>query len=800
MKNNRGNGGGGDAINFNQYKDIFNAAASGMRLIDNDFNIKVVNEAFLNLVNLPEDQIVGRKCYDVFQGALCKTDKCPLVKLIKYPDKKYSVETVKQDALGKKISVLLSAVLFHDLDNQPIGIVEDFTDLTKWKEMEKKLKAYNQQLLASNQQLKASDQQVRAANQQLQATEQQLRAANQQLIAAEMQARLNAVKYKALFDGLNDAAFVHRYKADGFSKFVEVNKVAIKKLGYSREEFFQLTAADISAPDDVLLQGNPQRRGNLAENGFTVFEAVHTAKDGTKIPVEISSRLFEYNNEKHILSVARDISDRKQAEEALTKEHSLLINTLESMNDAFVALDKNWCYTYMNANAGKIFNRNPKEMLGKHIWTEFPEGVGQPFQINYEKAMREGISITMEAYYPPYNKWFENRIFPTDEGISIFFTDITARKQHELIQKIIYNISNAVISSINMKEFVHVVKNELNRVIDTTNFYIALYDESSDSFTMASQFDEKDSFESFPAAKTLTGYVQRTKQTVVADKTKQNELEALDEIELVGAPSKIWIGVPLLIDGNCIGVVTVQSYTTARVFDKSDIEMLEIVARQISISINRKKQEEELQKALEKALESDRLKTAFLTNMSHEIRTPMNGILGFTSLLKEADFTESEKEEFIKSISVSSKRLLSTVNDIIEISKIESGVMKVSHDLVSVKDMMKELLTFFKPEAEQKGIALTTFPLPDLLEDKLYTDDAKLHGILTNLIKNAIKFTIKGAVFFGVTVLEKGESPMLEFFVEDTGIGIPADRQQAIFDRFVQADIADTRVFEGSGL
>lgn len=116
----------------------------------------------------------------------------------------------------------------------------------------------------------------------------------------------------------------------------------------------------------------------------------------------------------------------------LRHEYNNVVDVLESMSDAFVSLDKNWCYTYMNQKAGIIFNRDPKKMVGKHIWTEFPEGIGQPFHLNYEKAMRERIAITIEEYYPPYDKWFENRIFPIETGISIFFQDITDRKKAEI--------------------------------------------------------------------------------------------------------------------------------------------------------------------------------------------------------------------------------------------------------------------------------------------------------------------------------------------------------------------------------
>jgi PAS domain S-box-containing protein len=130
----------------------------------------------------------------------------------------------------------------------------------------------------------------------------------------------------------------------------------------------------------------------------------------------------------------------------------------ERITDAFVALDKNWCYTYMNKKAGEIFNRDPKEMIGKHIWTEFPEGVGQPFQKAYEKSMTEQRYIYLEEYYSPYDRWFENHIYPSPEGLSIYFRDITERKKAELLLqeneqrlRLIYNTTSDVIFLISVE-------------------------------------------------------------------------------------------------------------------------------------------------------------------------------------------------------------------------------------------------------------------------------------------------------------------------------------------------------------
>jgi len=211
---------------------------------------------------------------------------------------------------------------------------------------------------------------------------------------------------------------------------------------------------------------------------------------------------------------------------------------------------------------------------------------------------------------------------------------------------------------------------------------------------------------------------------------------------------------------------------------------------------DRKLGEQELIIAKEHAEECDRLKSAFLANMSHEIRTPMNGILGFTDLLKGHNLTGEEQNKYIGIIEKSGARLLNIINDIIDISKIESGQMEVSITETNINGQIEYIYAFFKSEAEAKGMQINFQNTLPLNEAFIKTDREKFYSILTNLVKNAIKYTMSGTVEFGYNL----KNNYLEFFVKDTGIGIAKDRLKAIFERFVQADIADRQALQGSGL
>ncbi len=213
-----------------------------------------------------------------------------------------------------------------------------------------------------------------------------------------------------------------------------------------------------------------------------------------------------------------------------------------------------------------------------------------------------------------------------------------------------------------------------------------------------------------------------------------------------------------------------------------------------------KRSERQLYEALAKARESDRLKSAFLANMSHEIRTPMNGILGFLSLLNNPKLSDKKRQEFNQVIKKSSERLLNTINDLIDISKIEAGQVHMSHDEVHVNSLLNEILAFFKPEAEKKDIDICLEPGLPADRSCIFSDYDKLYAIISNLMKNALKFTNEGSITLSYIPRMINSDFFLEFSVADTGIGIPPDRQKAIFNRFEQADIEDTQVFEGSGL
>jgi signal transduction histidine kinase len=204
----------------------------------------------------------------------------------------------------------------------------------------------------------------------------------------------------------------------------------------------------------------------------------------------------------------------------------------------------------------------------------------------------------------------------------------------------------------------------------------------------------------------------------------------------------------------------------------------------------------ELQVTKHKATESDRLKSSFLSNLSHEIRTPLNGIVGFAQMMDDDDLAAEDRKMYIENLSESSDRLLEIVNNIVEIAKIESGSVELHREKVNLSDILNEIFEEFQKMAEERQL---DFNLTDKIpypRSYIYCDVQKLRAILKHLVHNALKFTKEGEVTFGAQINQS----FIEFFVEDTGIGMSKKTQELIFNPFSQGETLLTNDITGTGL
>ena len=235
-----------------------------------------------------------------------------------------------------------------------------------------------------------------------------------------------------------------------------------------------------------------------------------------------------------------------------------------------------------------------------------------------------------------------------------------------------------------------------------------------------------------------------------------------------------------------------------RQIDLKDKLVAELIAANQALVIQNDEKEKraaELIIAKEIAEEGDELKTAFLQNISHKIRTPLNGIIGFSDLLNREDLNQEEIREFTALIGQSGKRLVEIINNVLDVSKIQTGQVKIEQNQIMINSLFSDLFNLFDPVAKAKNINLK-YQNHDKENRIMFSDEAKVNQIFTNLISNAIKYTKSGDIDFGYEI----KDDFIQFFVKDTGLGMPQDLREKVFNQFVQSEQSPGKEYEGAGL
>jgi len=601
-------------------------------------------------------------------------------------------------------------------------------------------------------------------------------------------------KFKTLANASYEAVCI----LDG-DKIIEVNQRAEKMTGYSEFELSNMSIYDFI----------PEENRDRLNNGKSKyhFETMGVKKDGSKINIIVNVKNSIFNNKTVSLLSINDITRLKQTETELRILSQSVIQSpvsvvvtdydgrIEFVNPKFLKLTGYALDEVKGENPRLLSSGNNSPEIYQNLWTTIKSGHEWRGELQNKKK-------TGELF------WEYARIsaLKNNQGDITHFIgvkeDITEQKRQETIQQIILNISNAVFTHNTLFEFIEYIRFELGKLINTTNFFVALYDDLTETFHLPYMNDEFDSVESFPKGKTISGWVIDHKTSLLADHQKLKEMASRGEVELLGAPSKIWLGMPLKGTEKVIGILAIQSYEDKHLVTEKDKEVLELISHQISVSIQKKRNEDDLRKALHQATESDRLKSAFLASMSHELRTPLNAVLGFSQLV-ELDTPIETAVDFCKTINQSGFQLLGIVEDLFDISSIESGNIKIKWNNYPLATILYEIEDLIK--TEQYALNKTHLELKLILptDASLYminTDPIRFKQIFINLLKNALKFTEKGRIEFGFNQNENASDKLIHFFVKDTGIGISDDVQKDIFDLFRQADETSSRVYEGIGI
>ena len=516
-------------------------------------------------------------------------------------------------------------------------------------------------------------------------------------------------------------------------------------------------------PEDVKKSWELQQKLITRQSDRFVLEFKMKHKDGHWVDVLSQAEAIFNDDGKaiRIVGTHTDISERKLADAKLKKSEEKYRAIFENVQDVFYQTDLAGYVVEMSPSISHLCGYKREELIGCKA------------SVLYNKPDERGLLVN--AIVRNGELWDYDLELKTKSGemkiVSInarLIMDSEGRPTH--IDGAIRDISDRKKAEAELKE-----SEEFSRyLLQTIPFGMDIVDEKGAILFQSDNLKELCGEQSI-GNKCWEQYRDDKKQCADCPLNKGIRLGITDVYESAG-----------VLGGKTFEV------THTGIIHKGKEAMLEIF---VDIT-GRKQAEQELIKAKEHAEESDRLKSAFLANMSHEIRTPMNGILGFAELLKMPGLTGEQQQEYIAIIKKSGDRMLNIINNIVDISKIESGQMTLNVTETDINESLEFVYNFFEPEVKAKGIELLITHKLAADHAVIETDREKIYAILTNLVKNAIKFSDSGTIRIGYHL--KGK--FLEFFVTDKGIGIPLARQQAIFERFIQADISDKRAFQGAGL
>lgn len=579
---------------------------------------------------------------------------------------------------------------------------------------------------------------------------------------AEMALGDSEKKFELIFENAIDGISIN--KPGG--KFLEVNQITCEKLGYSREEMLQKTATELVSSESS--KSFAENARELYQCGHTVTQVEAVCKDGTCIPVEISMNLFEYRGRPAILSIVRDITERKKAEEMLKYERNCAQNYLDIAGTIILAIDSEQKVMLINKKGSELLGYPKKDILGKNWFETFVhESYRHIVRDNYVKLISGNSELSENSENMVLTKSQEERIIKwyntilKDEEGRIVGTlssgeDITERTKVEKEMK----IRNAAMDSALNPIIIGDLEGHLTYVNPA---FLKTWGYSEEKEVLGKQIMNL----------LYSGKKVDVIKALFSDEAWAGELTARGKdrrkfpVHLSASFVKDEAGNPICMMGSFLDVSKIK-----------EAEML-------------------MNEARIKAEDASRAKSYFLASMSHELRTPLNSIIGFADILKEKIFGPLNEKQFkqVSNISTSGKHLLKLIDDILDLSKVETGNMEFYPEEFSISDMFEEVKATLVPLASKKKIRIEDEI--DIKLKKVKADRTKFKQILYNLLDNAIKFTPEtGLIKVNSRISEKE----IIISISDSGPGIPLSDQKKLFEPFTQLGKFESREQPGTGL
>ena len=598
-------------------------------------------------------------------------------------------------------------------------------------------------------------------------------------------------------------------------RIVFANKAACTELGYTREELLALTIPDISPTRN--LEAWRAHGQALRDVGPTTGERPLRRKDGSQFYVESSSTLVEHEGGVYSLGIMRDVT-RRRLLQAQLRQARVGMDSVQDM--IFWVRVEDRRVTYANRAAYQLLGYGQGELIGLDAVQVNPERGGENWRESCAR-LRQGGRHTFEALY----RRKDGSLFPVETSATIVIhegqeyavgivRDITDRKAAEerLRQETRLNASVAEAArallgpSPDMTAIAELLLARACELTGSRHGYVAFVDEDTGGLQPRAMSAMIQNGEcklgelpvTFPMRTDggyngLWGYSLNTRQGFYTNDPAAHPAAT-------GLPSghvsvRRLLSVPALSKNRLVGQITLAN--ASRDYTGADLEVAGSLADLFALGAEQQLSQRELVAAKEEAESSSRVKSQFLANMTHEVRTPLNGVLGMLQVLQATPLAQDQKEYAAVALEAA-ERLNQLFGNVLEFARLDSASAEAECLLFPPTDLVSALRAVYQPQAEAKGLAFLLDVAPGLPE-LIRSDPQALRQALAKLLDNALKFTPSGQVTLAVA-LEPEDATRITFRVEDSGIGIPAEQREQVFEAFRQADASFTRTYGGAGL
>lgn len=591
-----------------------------------------------------------------------------------------------------------------------------------------------------------------------------------------------ALRNQTILQAASDG--IHVLDENGF--VVEANTAFCKMLGYTREELMRLHVSDWDAywTRTELME----RVGHLISNS-SIFESRHRKKDGSIIEVEINSVGLELEGKRYLYNAARDITDRKQAAEALWQSNQKLAGIISASPDGIGMINLQGKIRFVSDTLAKMFEidtMNKSAILGESIFSFIDVNYHDQLEFNLNRLLSHPEEYKISEY------------LAVKQNRKQFFIDVNSTILYDADQRpefILFIARDTTLRKL-AEQSLRESEQYLQALFNVVGSGILIIDAAARTIINANTAASR--MIGIPLhvliGTTYSNYINEELNDSMYS-GDDNEIISNIECSLITANGEkkniIRARFPMLYNGkDCL----IENFMDITELKQKEAELNKLV--QALSNIN-----EELESAKLKAEGANIAKSAFIANVSHEIRTPMNAILGFSEILLSRS-TDEINTGYLKTILSSGKSLLNLINDILNISKVEAGRMDLITEAVNVRTMLNDISLLFAPIAQGKGIKLELV-YDERLPSAIYIDESKLRQILINIVGNAFKFTVTGFVKISIAIpniYPENAKMDLQITVSDSGVGIANENYDFIFEAFSQISTPETKAITGTGL